>query len=254
MLSSTHRSSCDIQLAHMINATSQSWFYGPESCLRYYKAILSRRSRPTTVNVRAVVNAAKAFITSSSSSILVIAGSQSTRLDVKKVVINIIDHLDQSTIPVVWALKANIKFPTEEARPIQLLKYLIMQILQRDGQMMMRNISARFNASLFQSTRTESGWFDVLQMVLRSCPAIYIIIDAEIFADSATDLSTFIRQMKSLVCHTGNSVMKVAIGTFQRRILQSLEEFDQSIAVVNMYHSRYILSRTRIRALLASKS
>jgi hypothetical protein len=152
------------------------------------------------------------------SSVLIVKGSLSTRRDTTGLVTDIFDLIKSASIPVVWALKGKSNIEPENDMTIQILKYLVMQVLQLNGALL-NKISSDFNAAVLQSATTEEDWFKVLHTVTSGLSELYIVIDAELLQLGTQEnhwSTDFLQMLQECIRRTGNTVIKVIIFSYRQ--------------------------------------
>ncbi|TKA77497.1 hypothetical protein B0A49_00787 [Cryomyces minteri] len=105
---------------------------------------------------------------------------------IKDIATDMVDLISSESFPVVWALNANLVSTRDEERPIEVLKYLVVQVLELNKETVAQSLNPGFNAARVQSARTEEDWFKVLKLALSGLPRVYVIIDTEIFGQSSS--------------------------------------------------------------------
>jgi hypothetical protein len=168
------------------------------------------------------------------SSLIMINGTHKLRFQIKDFCTNSISVLQNSEIPVIWAMKA---LEPEEIRntgpkettkkgsgykvsTIEILKYLVSQAIRL-------NKSIHTDAALaprlkaYLGATTEEEWFRILASILQGIPLLYIIIDVEVLDHSLAELaesfswpSAFLKIFHELKERDINTVIKVALVSY----------------------------------------
>jgi len=98
-----------------------------------------------------------------------IKGSYLTRLETKDFAADLVALLRGIKIQVVWSLSAKAEGTLCWRSPVDVLKQLVLQILQLNH-LLVDAQSPILNAARFQSARTEGDWFELLGSVLEGLP------------------------------------------------------------------------------------
>ncbi|KAF3105378.1 hypothetical protein TWF102_002300 [Orbilia oligospora] len=121
------------------------------------------------------------------------------------------------TIPLIWALEAA---PGNDDRDrilsaVDLLKYLVFQILKLNSNTMPRNV----NASIFRTASTEAEWFSLLTALLSTLPRVIIVVDASLIGERLSDdiswIDAFVRVFEDLrIIRNSTTIVKVVLLNF----------------------------------------
>lgn len=112
------------------------------------------------------------------SSLVMLRGNHTSRLDLKDFCVNAISLLRDSKVPVLWALKTIKQDAVEALSVVDLLKDLVSQAL-RVNEIFHTERSMALSCMKFQRAETEMQWLELLGFVLAGLPHVYIIIDVE---------------------------------------------------------------------------
>jgi len=147
-----------------------------------------------------------------------IKGSYLTRLETKDFAADLVALLRGIKIQVVWSLSAKAEGTLCWRSPVDVLKQLVLQILQLNH-LLVDAQSPILNAARFQSARTEGDWFELLGSVLEGLPQIYIVVDAEVlskeFSSQVSWPEAFMHLFERLqekFCKTVVKVVLVSLG------------------------------------------
>lgn len=117
-------------------------------------------------------------------------------------------------IQVVWSLSAKVEGALGWRSPVDVLKQLILQILQLNHSLVNEH-SPILNAARFQSAKTESDWFELLGSVLEGLSHIYIVVDAEVlskeFSSQICWPEYFLRLFERLQGNSCRTIVKVVL-------------------------------------------
>ena len=203
----------------MITATSVPILPSPVQSLRHnqaMKVLWRRKDGPSNFSYLAPI--LSSWASAPRSSVLIVKGSLSTRRDTTGLVTDIFDLIKSAGIPVVWALKGSSDIQPENDMKIQILKYLVMQVLQLNSALL-NKISAGFNAAVLQSATTEEDWFKVLHTVTSGLSELYIVIDAELLQLGTEEKhwsTDFLQMLRGFIRGTGNTIIKVIIFSYRQ--------------------------------------
>lgn len=156
----------------------------------------------------------KEWAASASSSLVIVKGSYLTRLETKDFAADLVALLRGIKIHVVWSLSATAEGALGWRSPVDVLKQLVLQILQLNDSLVNEQ-SPSLNAARFQSARTEDDWFELLGLVLEGLPQIYIVVDAEVlskeFSSQTPWPEAFLHLFKRLQGKLCKTVVKVVL-------------------------------------------
>jgi hypothetical protein len=147
-----------------------------------------------------------------------VKGSCLTRIETKDFATDLVALLRGIRIQVVWSLSAKAQGTLGWRSPVDVLKQLVLQILQLNHSLLNEQ-SPILNAARFQSARTECDWFQLLGSALEGLPQIYIVIDTEVLSkEFSSEISwpeAFLQLFKRLqgkFCKTIVKVVLVSLG------------------------------------------
>ncbi len=100
-------------------------------------------------------SAFKAWSSGAQSSLLMVSGNMSTRSESQLIGTYVTELIRSSSAPILWALRGPNRTMCPESTS-DLLKYLAMQALQVDPNVIGEKISSSFNAALVSSARSEA--------------------------------------------------------------------------------------------------
>jgi hypothetical protein len=116
----------------------------------------------------------------------------------------LVDYVQQSPIPVLWALQAPGPTKFAATTTVQLLKHLAMHVLRSRGSTVEDQISPEFNATRIASASTTEHWTDILKHALSGMPIAYIVVDLNLL-DQADDLFTSIMRLIEIYPYLSSS-------------------------------------------------
>lgn len=170
---------------------------------------------------------------------------------------DILDLIKSANLPVVWALKGNSDIQPGHDVTIQILKYLVMQILRLNAAVL-DTISASFNATVLQSATTEKDWFDILNTVTAGLSELYIVIDAELLQPDSKDhqwSSDFLQMLRYFIQRSKNTVVKVVLFSYRNFPEQDTfsKEKDVVLAEIKKSQRRGLTYPARAGSRIASR-
>ncbi|KAK6508673.1 hypothetical protein TWF506_010752 [Arthrobotrys conoides] len=210
----------DLQLSSALDFVDKTRYIDPEATLRYCRLLSNRRSEPNRYVVDAkILSTLRKWVTVNTSSTIVIKGT-SVRLPAqyRDFGADLIHCAKQPTIPLIWALEAACA-PADSDRDqissaVDLLKYLVSQILKLNSNTMPRNV----NASIFRTASTEVEWFNLLTALLSTLPRVIIVVDAaligERFSDDISWIDAFVGVFNDLRMRNVTTIVKVVLLNF----------------------------------------
>ena len=179
----------DLQLSHMLNLTSDSPLPDPESSYRYG---FFRRNKHRTRSGRSCPFGGspglKLWTSSSTSSLLIVKGSHSSRNQAKDFSINVIEAVRSASVPVLWVLHNDHQARKVEITTIDLLRSLVQQAMRVNKVFQSENACA-LSCVRIQNAASESEWFTILRLVLSSLPLVYIVFNVESLSRGSAALS-----------------------------------------------------------------
>jgi hypothetical protein len=198
------------------------------------RALWNRRDGPLTFDY--LIPLLSSWTSPSRSSMLFVKGSLTTRRETTGLVTDLIDFITLAKVPIIWALQGKHNLELEHDAPIQILRYLVMQIIQLNTALL-NKLSANFNAAVLQSATIENDWFDILSVVVSGLPELYIVIDAELlqFGGKSQPWPTeFLNRLENFIQESRDTILKIII--FSYRQLPNRNGFSkkQNIVVANV--------------------
>jgi hypothetical protein len=115
---------------------------------------------------------------SAGSSLTIIKGSYAVRLALQDFCVDLIESLNYSSIPVIWALKVVHKRKNGSMfTTVDLLKFLTVQVLRLNGAIKTEK-HVTIQSSQFHAARSTQEHFDLFESVIRQVKGqLYLIID-----------------------------------------------------------------------------
>jgi hypothetical protein len=163
-----------------------------------------------------------------------INGTHKLRFQIKDFCTNSISVLQDSGIPVIWAMKTlepegiRNTGPEETTKKgsggkvstIEILKYLVSQAI-RVNKSIHTDAALAPRLKAYLGATTEQEWFNILASILQGIPLLYIIIDIEVLDSSIAEPSSpfswpssFLKIFKELKERGINTVIKVALVSY----------------------------------------
>ncbi|KAL9089775.1 MAG: hypothetical protein Q9165_005569 [Trypethelium subeluteriae] len=176
-------------------------------------------------------SALRAWTLERRSSLLIVSGTLSTRLESLVIGTYTTELIRSSKTPVLWALKSFNGAKCTGSTP-ELLKYLAMQALQLDPNAVGERISQNFNAALIASATSGKDWLKVLGEIASFLPTLFIIIEADLLGAAGRDelqIQEFLRLLQSFVRENTMPPIKIAFFNYRRaRIARNGESSSHS--------------------------
>ena len=148
---------------------------------------------------------------------ILVKGSSLHRYETKDFATDIVSLIKSMGIPVVWILGAPIDGNNCQRSPIDVLKQLVLQVLQINISLLNAQ-SPALNAARFQAATTEEQWFDLLASVLVGLPQLYIVVDAGILGQELSSEVkwpvAFLKLIESLSKVCPNTTVKVVLFSY----------------------------------------
>lgn len=148
------------------------------------------------------------------SDLIMVRSSFKLRSKARDIAASMIAIVKEYNIPIVWALASHLTSPERSPSPLDVLKYLVLQVLQLNQSLLMDG-SKPLSAIQFRCARTEEEWFYLLAMVLVGISQIYFIIDIEIlkkdFGDIVTWPAAFVGLFAKVAAESPATTVKLAI-------------------------------------------
>ncbi|KAF2238143.1 hypothetical protein EV356DRAFT_508801 [Viridothelium virens] len=177
------------------------------------------------------------------SALIMVRGTFQRRFEIRDFCVNIVQLLQESGTPVLWALKGvednAHKFPS-----IQILECLVAQALQINSALRTEH-SISLNRARFEDATTEEDWFDLLGSVLTGMSRLFIIIDVELIcptslgdAGSFSSSTTFIDLFRKIAEHSVKTVVKVVLVTYGSPVFADMPRNQDRDLVVSLRRSQ----------------
>ncbi|KAK6332997.1 hypothetical protein TWF718_010822 [Orbilia javanica] len=207
----------DLQLSSALDFVKKTRYIEPEASLRYCRLLSNRRSEPNRYIVDAqLLSTLKAWVAVRGSSTLVIKGtSRRSQAQYRDFGADLIHCAKDPTIPLIWALEVAHGDDRERiSSAVDLLKYLVFQILRLNSNQMPKNV----NATIFRTAGTEAEWFDLLTALISTLPRLIIVVDAaligERFSDDISWVEAFHKVFHDLLMRDVSTAVKVVLLNF----------------------------------------
>ncbi|KAK6512579.1 hypothetical protein TWF481_001463 [Arthrobotrys musiformis] len=207
----------DLQISAALDFVSKTRHIEPEASLRYCRYLSNRRSEPNryVVDVQ-LLSTLGLWISGNNSSTLVIKGT-SLRLPAqcRDFGADLINCAKGPTVPLIWALEVAHGDDRERiSSAVDLVKYLVFQILKLNSNTIPRNI----NATIFRTASTETEWFNLLTAIISTLPRLIIVVDAtligERFPDDISWIDAFSKVFQDLRMRDVPTIVKVVLLNF----------------------------------------
>ena len=215
----SRRRTCEIQFSQILTFTACTSLPNPEETFHHCQFLSKRRRLCATGDAGLSWRSykLKEWASSTTSSLIMVKGSCLTRHETKDFAADIVGLLHSIEIPVVWTLSAKAEGSLNWRSPIDVLKQLVLQVLQLNHSLL-NDQSPALNAARFQSASTESDWFGLLGSVLEGLSQIYIVIDAEVlsreFCSQISWPNAFLQVFETLAAGCHKTIVKVVLVSF----------------------------------------
>jgi hypothetical protein len=210
----TSKRVCEIQFSQLMSFTATSVLPTPENVRQYHRVRRNRRRRRGFDDDGFLRDSQQlhSWVNQRNSSQIAVCSSFQARHAARDFATDAIDLILDAEIPVIWALKPRNDFEGDVAS-IDVLKYLVSQILQQNHTMLNER-SAALSAARYQSARSEDDWINILGSAFEGLPQVYVIVDMEILStEMMTDRSwpaIFTLLAERLSARAVKTVVKVA--------------------------------------------
>jgi hypothetical protein len=210
---------CEIQFSQILSFTASTSLMSPEDSLRFCQFLSHRRRLRTTCELSPYWRSRKLqeWASSDTSSIILVKGSSLHRHETKDFATDIVSLIKSMNIPVVWILGALVDGNNCQRSPIDVLKQLVLQILQINISLLNAQ-SPALNAARFQTATTEEQWFDILASVLVGLKQLYIVVDAGILGQELSSgvkwPVAFLRLIENLSKVCPSTTVKVILASY----------------------------------------
>lgn len=156
----------------------------PATCRQIYASRRNHRRRlgQSEISVLGNTKQLQQWSASSQHSQLAVYGSFESRKLLKDFAIDAIEVVHKAEVLVIWALKAEESNPTPPVSSIEILKYLVSQLLQQNKTLHSER-AASLSALRFQSAASEQEWYNLLGSTLDGLPQVYMFIDLGVLDD-----------------------------------------------------------------------
>ncbi len=195
------------------------------------------------------------------SSLVMLRGNHTSRLDLKDFCVNAISLLRDSKVPVLWALKTIKQDAVEALSVVDLLKDLVSQAL-RVNEIFHTERSMALSCMKFQRAETEMQWLELLGFVLAGLPHVYIIIDVEAVSPRLGSLdatfswpTAFLDFFQKMVDHRCKTVVRVVLVSYGSSALvdSSAKELQDLMISVGRLQTLPMTARGRIASQRGSR-
>jgi hypothetical protein len=227
----TNKGVAEIKISQIMSFTDISPLPSPESIRQYHSIRRSRHIRREPLETEIYTEffrsapQLQSWASEGQSCDIIVCGSSQTRHRTRDFAVGAIDLISDKNIAVVWALKPK---DLENYTSMDLLKYLTSQILKCNHSLCNER-SAALNAARFQSSTTESQWFDLLGSVIDGLTQLYIIVDLDVLKDTPTKgyhwPEKFQALFEELRQRNISTIVKVAFISSRVRQLSQTEQF-----------------------------
>ncbi|EPS44199.1 hypothetical protein H072_1843 [Dactylellina haptotyla CBS 200.50] len=193
---------------------SKTKFIEPEASLRYCKFLSNRKNGMKRYIVNAqVLSTLRSWAATDCSSTIVIKGA-SLRLPAQcqDFGADLIECAKGSNIPLIWALEAAPRDDRDRiSSAVDILKYLVFQILKINSNTLPREL----NATTFRSPGTENEWFLWLTALLSTLPRVIIVVDSALLGERLEGdiawIDAFSRVFNDLKGRDSPTIVKVVL-------------------------------------------
>ena len=149
--------------------------------------------------------------------------------------IDVIEEVQGSPVPVIWALSKSRLHGTESTLT-DVLRMLTVQALQ-----IPRSVTEEFliSPAEIESTADHKGWMKLLRRALRGLKQVYIVIDTDILRDGAgrKDQHVAVGLMNALLQESRGDGLDLKIVLVARKFAEDADSFDEEAPQVLQLHS-----------------
>ncbi|TGO51755.1 hypothetical protein BOTNAR_0345g00030 [Botryotinia narcissicola] len=181
-----------LQLMSFINNLSLNVTLDPTKSLQmYFFARKRQHTRQADGSAFWLASKMQNWNSNIASSLLMVKGSHRLRNEMKKFSADAIQLLQESNIPVIWALKTSepqTPTPIGNTTTIDIIKSLILQAINLNSSLHTEP-SLCSRSQMYLSAKTEADWLVLLASVLKGIPLLYIIIDIQLLFTSTSESS-----------------------------------------------------------------
>lgn len=211
--------------------TATSVLPSPEACRQYHRVRRNRRRQSGQDNSGILRDSKQlqAWANKEESHQIAICSNFQSRHAARDFAIDAIDLIKEAQIPVVWVLNPR-NDSREDVTSLEVLKYLVSQVLQQNHTMLNER-SAALSAARYQSATTEDDWISLLGSVLEGMSQIYMIVDLEILGIEKAERSwpgIFTTLVERLQCRNIRTVVKVAFvltrSIYKATLIQDMDQ------------------------------
>ncbi|KAK3681335.1 hypothetical protein B0T22DRAFT_523487 [Podospora appendiculata] len=214
----------DIQLSNILTHLSNLPLDDPIKI--YQQHLFFKKRRAAGLASTATINAfwlspkLKTWSSSPKSTLAVIKGGFSSRKVVQDFCVEAIEQLQNTDIPVLWALNRtnSINSSNNPFSTIDLLKYLTLQALQHNKDPGTEKTMA-WRCAQFHRATTPQEWFDLFQAVVSSFGRqVYLVVDLE-----TVDVALRTHDGFNLVSAMMNAVASASESTMQKVLVAMIQ-------------------------------
>lgn len=204
-----------MQVAMMIATASSATMLHPSESLRRRQRHFTRLRCSTSGTFDRLWQAAalRSWINHPESAVLILTGLGRDCTQAQLAATMMTDLLRSRNKTTLWALRPPDR-QMSDSSVIEVLRYLAMQAMQLDSSKTGNKVSLQFNAAMVASAKTERDWVEVLEVLLRGHPGVYLIIDAEMLGQYARDqreIESLVQLFKSGLLGKTGTVVKVVV-------------------------------------------
>ncbi|KAF2231974.1 hypothetical protein EV356DRAFT_518019 [Viridothelium virens] len=255
ILLTTQRMTRETQVTLMIAATSLPSLLAPNESLRRRIASCSRRQVSLSMHLDGFLMSPtlKAWASETKSSLLIVSGTLSTRLESLIIGTYTTELIRSSKTPVLWALKGFNGAKCTDSTS-ELFKYLTMQALQLDPSAVGERVSQNFNAALVASATSGEDWLKVLGKIASVLPTLFIIIEADLLGRASRDelqIQEFLRLLQGFVREHTTPPIRIAFFNYRRaRITRNGTSASQNDRTHTLFLNKLMQAATHQRKVV----
>ncbi|KAI1390038.1 peptidase S8/S53 domain-containing protein [Hypoxylon trugodes] len=159
----------------------------PYTSLRSWAATL-KKNRAISNGYEWITPALNEWSLKTTSSLLMIQFHHESRLEMRKLIIDVIECMQEKDYPVLWVLRPvtleNSGSFEDNLSPIDIMKNLILQALRTPQENLNKPHSSKIQDTVQYATNMED-WFYILELALAGLRYVYLIIDNEAIVEAS---------------------------------------------------------------------
>jgi hypothetical protein len=215
-----------MRTANMVEAARSDIFDDPCDILSFRVSLARRQQTRRTFNLDPVWSSGSLASWSSvpGSAVLLVQGSLSMKAETLAVATSMTELVQSEQITVLWALQNADPDWGVQTTPSQIMKYLAMQALRLNHDIVNSSISRSFNQTHITSAHTVQHWTSILSNALRGVPRVYVLIDLDLMnlEDPSTTIAVLLQSLSDLTLACEPTILKIALINKLRTVVVDL--------------------------------